>query len=914
MSIFLLLLALLINIGLSCFLFFVNIAEKDLLHLSISGFLFTNALFSTIVLIKIYRQYWKPMQNISAKTKEVLKEANLKIHSSEIENIAQAIHILQNTEQKTKWQNDGFQRLNELLSSSIDTNLEGFGIKTLQFFTKYADALAGCIYLLDDKKENFYPLVCKGFSIQKIQQQDLHYQNGLLGAVFSNQEKMYLTEVTPDRELSSSIFSKMPISILLIPLSVGQKKIGILELAFDKILLQYQIDFLDKVSFAIASALAEEIQELAIQRLVLAEQNNNMTLQLQEEELRQNIEELRTNQAKLDDQIRVTEKIKKELAARVSVLDTTAIVTESDLFGNITYANPKFCEVSQFSLQECMGKPHNIVRHPDNSKQLFKEMWDTIQGGRIFRGTLPNRAKDGSTYWVEANIAPVFDENGTIFKYIGVRFDVTQRILREQNEQHLNMALQTQEEELRQNIEELHANQAQLDAQVRITEQIKNELAARISVLNNSALLTESDMYGNITYVNEKFCQISKYSEQECLGKPHSLVRHPDTPKDVFKRMWETIKAGKIFQATYANLAKDGSTYWVEANIAPIFDENGKIYKYIGIRFDVTQRVLHQQEVQQMNESLQVQANKIEELLEDTLLRAEELQSKTEQLDQINETLEQKVAIRTTELQEQTEQLLFKNEQIEGSIRYAKRLQSALLPSLQELQNELPNSFLFRLPQHIVSGDFFWVETIGEETILILADCTGHGVPGAFMTILGNTLLNEIILQQNITKPNLILEELDKKLSATLKYQASKYQVADGMDAVVVVINQNQQKISFSGAKNPLYCVCGEEFHQFKGAKFPIGGSNEYYVDKNFVTEEIILKSPMMLYLATDGYQDQMGGEKSTKFMTKHFKTLLQTLYTHPIEEQQKILQTTFENWKKENKQTDDVTVIGIKI
>ncbi len=249
-------------------------------------------------------------------------------------------------------------------------------------------------------------------------------------------------------------------------------------------------------------------------------------------------------------------RLQGELEARMKIIDKVALVTETDIYGTITFANEKFTEVSGYTNTEAVGKPHNIVRHPDNPKGIYKEMWDTIKAGKLFQKTIRNRRKDGTDYWVDASIAPILNEKGEIVKYLGFRIDITAQKQRELELQRL-----------------------------------QNELEVRLKVISKVALLSESDLQGRITYANDKFCEVAQYTEAELIGKPHSIIRHPETPKTIFKEMWETIQAGNIFQGTYRNRAKDGRTYWVDATIAPVRDENGDIYKYLGFRIDITDRI-----------------------------------------------------------------------------------------------------------------------------------------------------------------------------------------------------------------------------------------------------------------------------------------------------------------------------------
>ncbi|MFN0049196.1 MAG: PAS domain-containing protein, partial [Cytophagales bacterium] len=311
----------------------------------------------------------------------------------------------------------------------------------------------------------------------------------------------------------------------------------------------------------IFTAFIKDITEIKKQEFQLTQQMEEM--RAQEEELRQNMEEMQTTQEELSRKMKEGEIMQQELDARINALNAAAILSEADTAGNIIFTNDKLSEISGYTREEMMGKPHNIFRHPDNPKSLYKEMWDTIKAGKIFQGTYPNKKKDGTDYWVDATIAPVLGDEGKPIKYVGIRFDVTKSKL-----QQLEM------------------------------EKSRGELDARVNALNASAILSESDLYGNITFVNDKLCEISGYTRQEMLGKPHNIFRHPDNPKSLYKEMWDTIKAGKIFQGTYPNKKKDGTDYWVDATIALVMGEDGKPVKYVGIRFDVTKAKLQQFEME----------------------------------------------------------------------------------------------------------------------------------------------------------------------------------------------------------------------------------------------------------------------------------------------------------------------------
>jgi serine phosphatase RsbU (regulator of sigma subunit) len=262
------------------------------------------------------------------------------------------------------------------------------------------------------------------------------------------------------------------------------------------------------------------------------------------------------------------------------------------------------------------------------------------------------------------------------------------------------------------------------------------------------------------------------------------------------------------------------------------------------------------------------------------------------------------------------------HDNIKDSVRYAQRIQQAILGSEEEAIRNFSNGFIFFKPKDIVSGDFFWfsqqfVNTTPKKSyrIMIAADCTGHGVPGAFMTVMGNSLLDEIVNERHIVEPSQILRELDKKVINTLQKQSTTQN--DGMDMAILVIeerNTGDKFFHFAGAKNPLYYVRNGEIHEIKGAKFPIG-SSQFKKEKTFMTSSMPLLDGDIFYLASDGYQDQFGGREaqSRKFMVKKFRHLLERISSLNFNEQRAILEQEFEEWKGKYEQTDDVLVIGLQ-
>jgi ligand-binding sensor domain-containing protein/serine phosphatase RsbU (regulator of sigma subunit) len=303
---------------------------------------------------------------------------------------------------------------------------------------------------------------------------------------------------------------------------------------------------------------------------------------------------------------------------------------------------------------------------------------------------------------------------------------------------------------------------------------------------------------------------------------------------------------------------------------------------------------------------------------------------RTKKLIADKQKLEIQVAERTKELREEKEKVEIINKEvieqktviehhnieITDSIKYAKNIQEALLPSLNEIGNLFANSFVLYMPKDIVSGDFYWFAQNGETRFIAAVDCTGHGVPGAFMSIVGNTILNEIVNEKKITVPGDILLELHKGVKIALNQNAKEFERRDGMDITLCAFNSNTSEIQYAGANRPLWIYRknkGYELEIIKATKYPIGGLEleEARVYQNHV---VPVEEGDCLYLFSDGYADQFGGPKGKKFMLTNLqKTLLENV-TYPMDVQRQKLIDAFMNWKEGAEQIDDVLVIGIRI
>ncbi|GAB4138719.1 MAG: hypothetical protein Fur0041_13740 [Bacteroidia bacterium] len=271
-----------------------------------------------------------------------------------------------------------------------------------------------------------------------------------------------------------------------------------------------------------------------------------------------------------------------------------------------------------------------------------------------------------------------------------------------------------------------------------------------------------------------------------------------------------------------------------------------------------------------------------------------------------NRILEGKVAERTRELAQ-------KNADITSSIQYARRIQQAILPELNKLKLYFPESFVLYKPKDIVSGDFYWFDEKNNKKIIIVADCTGHGVPGALMSMIGHNLLNQIILENGITEPDKILRLLNEGVRHALKQDQSEQDTPDGMDIAVCAIDSDKREVLFSGALRPLIVIRKGLLSKIDSDRFPIGGVHDNK-EKKFTLHRFILDKGDALYMFSDGFADQFGGAKGKKYMVKQLLADLVNLSDLPMTQQKENLNRIFEEWREGHQQVDDVLMVGIKM
>lgn len=334
--------------------------------------------------------------------------------------------------------------------------------------------------------------------------------------------------------------------------------------------------------------------------------------------------------------------------------------------------------------------------------------------------------------------------------------------------------------------------------------------------------------------------------------------------------------------------------------------------------------------VRSYSHRLILQKKRLENIVED---RTREIQYQNDEIiaqrDEI-EAQRDEVEAHRDQLEIQRDMVVEQKKEITDSINYAKRIQSAILPSQVFMDDIMPEYFVLFKPKDIVSGDFYWIKEVKNYLIIVAADCTGHGVPGAFMSMLGVTLLNEQVGRSRFDKPGEILNCLRKKVKDTLAQEGKIQEQKDGMDMALAIIDNDSRELQFAGAFNPLYLIRNKEhseegklksiallesenyqLYELKGDRQPIAIHSS---EKEFTTKQLQLIEGDSIYLFSDGFADQIGGPNGKKFLSRNFRRSLLEIQALSMAEQKKNLDDTLENWRKGFEQVDDILVMGIRI
>ncbi len=404
-------------------------------------------------------------------------------------------------------------------------------------------------------------------------------------------------------------------------------------------------------------------------------------------------------------------------------------------------------------------------------------------------------------------------------------------------------------QELSQNLSQYETTYANLVEQA---DAHQRELRDRTTLVDAFAIVSEADTRGIITYANKKFCEVSQYSLDELLGKPHNIVRHPDMPKAVFKELWDTIKAGKIWQGEVKNRRKDGSHYWVYATVGPLLDADGYPYRYISMRIDITKQ------------------KDLEEVLrQERTLIAEELRE---------------------------------------NLHFAGTLQQLLMPPLS---SESPffsvPFFVFYKPLQIVSGDFVWMHEDKGRLLIFVGDSMGHGVSGAFVSTLFIENLRYLVLERGIWSPEMLAEELDSRLGQLFR---RKLPISLTVDGTIALIDLTRRKLAYLSLKGRGAWVRRGTVTRLEAHPFSFGE----LLGRAAIETTVELEQGDRLYFYSDGVQDQVGGPQGRRWGTRAWLEYLRDLQNLPLPQQKQTLEETIRSWQGENAQNDDILVIGLEV
>ena len=571
----------------------------------------------------------------------------------------------------------------------------------------------------------------------------------------------------------------------------------------------------------------------------------------------------------------------------------------TDLHGNIVFVNKAFEDHSGYTFNESKGKNPRFLNSGFQSKEIYKEMWKTIAQGETWKGLFRNKKKNGDLYWEKATIIPVNQPNGAISNYMAVKEDVTEELQQKETINSLALfakhnpapVLRFQKEGII--VEANPAAKALFKATTLTGTNIKNWICKLENVdieniisnnieqnfqcsINNKIFQMVIKGVNEINLCNIYGSDITAQKEAEKTIESMALFAKLN-PEPVFRfdTNFIIIEANPAAIEAFPSMIKNSDI----RNIMPSFS-NILIPDFIS-----NNQITHLEE-------------KINNKVFRFLLRG---LSKTNVCQVYSSDITQRV--------EQESKIKEQAEKIQGSINYASLIQMAVLPNPNIIHEFLPEHFLLYLPRDIVSGDFYWVKNFGDKTVIAIADCTGHGVPGAFMSMLGVAFLNEIVKPETLVA-NEILNKLRSNVINTLSNSIEK--IADGMDIALCIIDHKKHLIEYAGANNPFIMITQEDLHEIKADKMPIG---KYIRDERpFTLHELKYTPGDIVYLYSDGFQDQLEGPKISKFGSRKFKELLYSIHNQDFNAQKEVLKKTLEEWTSSFYRIDDVLVMGFKL
>ncbi|MBN2663404.1 MAG: PAS domain S-box protein [Bacteroidales bacterium] len=541
------------------------------------------------------------------------------------------------------------------------------------------------------------------------------------------------------------------------------------------------------------------------------------------------------------------------------------IVDKND---KITWINEGFSNLTGYKKEEVLGKkPSHVLRFDKSEYEIIEQIDEAIfKKFEVFKGIVTNYKKNNQSFKVAITINSILDKNGELDHYFVIGTDISEKVKYEQELQRQRDIAIEQKNRLIESVKKIKQSE-------KIIKERNFELKQMSLVVSNTDnAVMIIDTLGQIKWINSGFTKLYGYTLEEFKKRGNSIF-FAATNKEVVTLINKALKTGQTVSYEAELSKKNGEKIWIQTTWTPIFDDFDNLIQLLGIDSDISK----QKEV------------------------------------------EEKLILKNKEI-------LHKNQQITSSIVYAERIQKALLAPYVGVNKVIKQFkanydffteyFIFYKPKDIISGDFYWAKAFDKFIIFIAADCTGHGVPGAFMSALGIAFINDIITSKNSKPPNIILNELRERVISSLNQLDSNSLSKDGMDITIVKINIESLEMQFAGAYQPIYRVTNADGEinilKYRTDRMPIGIHQNSIVDfKNFSVQ---LAENDAVYLSSDGFISQFGGKNNETFRSNRYRELLKKIYKYNMANQKENMFNCLKKWQGENEQVDDILVIGIKI
>ncbi len=725
-------------------------------------------------------------------------------------------------EKELKWITKGKELINDILRTH--RNIDKLSIETLKGIIKYTGAVQGAFYIL--KKDKLINNATYAYNRQRFEKQEYAIGKGLVGEVAYEKSMIYRTEIPDDYFLVTSglINDKKPKSLIILPLLQEEELQGVIELGFlNNYIPKYKLEFANELSSMIGRTIYAQKINATTEHLLKESQQMTLTLQKNEEKLKENAremmvaqEELEQSNQLLESKVQEVENGQKRLVALLT--NASEFISIYDENQRLLFESPSVRRILGYNDDDesVTGMDPDLLtpRGYKTINNLFKYLKATPGGESTAQYAYLK--KNGEKLFLETKGKNLLHDpaiKGIIFN----TQDITERIRAEK------------EERMKSRMQSLSENSPDMIIRINTTGKL---------VYANPAVATFIGL--DINQIIKKRVNDLSIDERFLEFVEDVLIQIKSTEKQIIDEIEMEGKNGARIMGIKA---------------IPELNNEAELESILFVAHDMTDLKKIEQEIKE------------------------------------------------------------KNKKISDSINYAQRIQTSILPDTAYIQRYFPRSFMFYRPKDVVSGDFPWFAEKGNELYVAAVDCTGHGVPGALLSFIGYFLLNNIVNIDDGFNAAEILEELHQGVRHTLKQNEENNNGRDGMDLALCKINKENKTIQFAGAHNPLYLLRNGELTEYKGSRKGIGGKPlPKKKEKDFENHIIEYQTGDKIFIFSDGLPDQLGGDSRRKYQTKRIKEALTESSDHTMAHFSRHFSETFYNWKGEEKQVDDVLLIGIEL